>query len=302
MTGSIHPPTRFSRVTATNDTTWTLERRETVADSVANSSPDRIVWLSSGAQRDIYANFWRLDQGWSVGQLQAPTPSGRFFISLGFSCGMGNFDQTEDYAACDSTGPSPAYCTGSIRPIPERLLFDPQKGAIAVVGPTRGSFQRGNTLFAREMVKQLAAMGRDLGTAFMLAQGTAMTKFPEYTNQFRSYVLLGDPVLGGPIVTSVAGVPGLIRPGLGAARPNPFNPTTVLPVTIASSGRVWLRVFDAQGRLVRILLRGESLRAGTTPVTWDGRNQQGAAVGSGVYFASMTASGKSYQRKLVMLK
>jgi hypothetical protein len=288
-------------VTATNDSIWTFERREEVADSVANTDPDLIFWLSSGAQRDIYANFWRLDQGWSVAQLQPPGTPGKFFVSLGFACGMANFDQTEDYTWCDSTA-NPTYCTGPIRPIAERLLLDAQRGAITVVGPTRGTFEYGNVLFAREMARHLAVAGRDMGTAFMLAQAGSMTKYPGYTDLFRSYVLLGDPLLGGPTVTGVAGHEGVLRPGLSRPRPNPFNPVTTLNVTVAVGGIVHLRVYDASGRLVRTLIDGEVYRPGTSAVRWDGKNEAGNAVGSGIYFAQMETGGSSYRQKLVLLK
>ncbi len=302
ITAEIPPWWNTVRATATNGSVWSYQRRETVADSIANLGPDRIVWVSSGAQRDIYANFWRLDQGWSMAHLQPPPTSGRFFVSLGFSCGMANFDQTESYTACDSIGSGTATCTGAVTPIAERLLFDPLRGAVAVVGPSRGSYQRGNLLFAREMTKHLITEGRDLGTAFMLAQGGCLTMYPDYTDLFRSYVLLGDPLLGGPTITAVAGVPPAPRPGLGMARPNPFNPITILPVTISSAGRVHLRIFNTMGRLVRTLLDGQALRAGTTRITWDGRNQAGAMVASGVYFVKMDVAGKRYDLKLVLLK
>ncbi|HYJ31804.1 MAG TPA: C25 family cysteine peptidase [Candidatus Binatia bacterium] len=291
------------RLTDTETTSWTYQHRESQADSVANAGPDRILWLASGAQRDIYANYWRLDQGWSMAHLSSPTTPGRFFVSLGLSCGMGNFDQTEDYTSCDSTGPDPAHCTGPIRPIPERLLFEPAKGAIAVIGPTRGTFQPANVILAKELIKHMYSSGYDLGTAFMLAQRNAIVHHPEYKNVFRSYVLLGDPVIGGPTITGIAeaSAPGL-RTGLSAPRPNPFNPSTMFEVTLASKGAVHFRIFDAQGRLVRTLLRGEVVGPGRIQVRWDGRNQAGNTVGSGVFFARMETEGSTFGRKLVMLK
>jgi len=295
LTGS-----NVSRRTNTNATLWEYARRESLADSVANTRPDRIVWLSSGSERDIYANFWRLDHGWSMSHLQ-PYTSGRYLISLGFSCGMGNFDQTESYTACDSMATGTATCTGPIRPIVERLLFDSIKGAISTIGPTRNTFQPANAMFARAVVRELSA-GLDFGSAFMVAQRNCITQHPEYKDLFRSYVILGDPLPAGSMVTGVGGKAPEFRTGLGPARPNPFNPVTTLMVRLASNSAVDLRVFDIHGRLVRTLLKAQILRGGTTPVRWDGRNDQGNPVASGVYVARMGANRANYSQKLVLLK
>ena len=292
----------LGRLTDTESTSWTYEQRESFADSVANASPERVLWLASGAQRDTYANYWRIDHGWSMAHLSPPATAGRFFVSLGMSCGMGNFDQTEDYVSCDSTGPDPADCTGPIRPIAERLLLEPDKGAIAVVGPTRGTFQPANVIMTKELIKQMYSSNYDLGTAFMIAQRNAVVRHPEYRNVFRSYVLLGDPVIGGPTITAVAEAAGVLRSGLSSPRPNPFNPATTLAVTLAARGAVHLRIYDIRGRLVRTLIKGDILGPGTIQVRWDGRNQSGNDVGSGVFFARMDVGGASFRQKLVLLK
>jgi len=302
LAASIPGAVNLTRHTDTESTLWSPAYRESLANDAANDAPDYILWMASGAQRDIYGNYWRLDQGWSMAKLSPVTPPNRFFMSLAFSCGMGNFDQTESYVWCDSTGWNPATCIGPITPIAERLLMDPQKGAIAIVGPSRGTIEDGNRIFALELKREILNSGRDVGTAFMMAQRYCIVNYPNYTDLFRSYNLLGDPLLGGPTVTAVASTPNVPHVGLGGPRPNPFNPTTSLTVTTASTGRVQLRIFDAHGRLVRTLIGNEVLPAGSTSVTWDGLSDQGAKSASGVYLVRMDVSGKTFRRKVVLLK
>ena len=71
---------------------------------------------------------------------------------------------------------------------------------------------------------------------------------------------------------------------------------------MASAERVDLRIFDVRGRLVRTLMSGDALRAGITPVRWDGRNERGDPVASGVYIARMSATRMTFEQKLVLLK
>ena len=102
--------------------------------------------------------------------------------------------------------------------------------------------------------------------------------------------------------TYVSGVGDL--PGRQLAlgnHPNPFNPLTKVEFALAAAGPVNLDVYDMQGRLVRRLVAGE-MAAGPQSVVWDGLDQGGRKVGSGVYLARLQADGKVAEHKRVMLK
>jgi PA domain len=83
--------------------------------------------------------------------------------------------------------------------------------------------------------------------------------------------------------------------------PNPFNPSTTIAFRIGADGPVNLSVFDAAGRLVRTLL-DENLVANEYTATWNGRDDTGRGVGSGVYFARLVADGRMESRRMVLLK
>jgi hypothetical protein len=88
---------------------------------------------------------------------------------------------------------------------------------------------------------------------------------------------------------------------LGPNRPNPFNPRTEIVFAIPEAGQVSLRVYDAAGRLVRTLLDAV-LPAGPGAVSWDGRDQAGRAVASGVYLCRLrTAAGESPPARRMLL-
>jgi hypothetical protein len=71
--------------------------------------------------------------------------------------------------------------------------------------------------------------------------------------------------------------------------PNPFNPATVIRYAVPTQSYVTIRVYDVLGRLVRTLV-SQSLKAGFHSVTWDGRDENGHPLSSGVYLCFMTAS------------
>jgi hypothetical protein len=84
-------------------------------------------------------------------------------------------------------------------------------------------------------------------------------------------------------------------------RPNPFNPATTISFSIRSAGDVSLRIYDSAGRLVRNLIDGHRSE-GSHSVEWDGTNDSGARVSSGVYHYRLTAGGEMRSRKMVLLR
>ena len=84
--------------------------------------------------------------------------------------------------------------------------------------------------------------------------------------------------------------------------PNPFNPTTTIRYDIpAGGGAVSLRIYDVGGRLVRTLVEGDQT-PGTKSVSWNGTNERGNDVATGVYFYRLEAPGFQKTRKMVFLK
>jgi flagellar hook assembly protein FlgD len=84
--------------------------------------------------------------------------------------------------------------------------------------------------------------------------------------------------------------------------PNPFNPTTTIVFSLKEKGHVELTIFDVRGAVVRRLLRGEVEAGLHADVQWDGLNDEGKPVASGLYFYRLTASGFTETRKMLLLK
>ena len=83
--------------------------------------------------------------------------------------------------------------------------------------------------------------------------------------------------------------------------PNPFNQSTKIEFALAHSGFVTLNIYDLLGRKVRTLV-SENLSSGHKSVLWDGKDNSGKEVASGIYFYQMKIGDFSEGKKLVLLK
>ena len=88
--------------------------------------------------------------------------------------------------------------------------------------------------------------------------------------------------------------------------PNPFNPETWIPYRLAEDAFVTLTIYDGNGRTVRTLNVGHRIAAvyerRSKAIYWDGKNELGESVASGIYFYSLSAGDYSGTRKMVILK
>ena len=86
--------------------------------------------------------------------------------------------------------------------------------------------------------------------------------------------------------------------------PNPFNPETWIPYQLAEPADVSISIYAADGRLVRTLDLGHQpvgiYESRSRAAYWDGRNQLGEPVASGVYFYTLTAGEFSATRKMLI--
>jgi hypothetical protein len=99
------------------------------------------------------------------------------------------------------------------------------------------------------------------------------------------------PISDGPVVVTK----------LFQNRPNPFNPRTVIKFGMASKGKVELNIYDVSGRLVSTLVNG-LVDGGIHEVVWNGTNNAGEKVSSGVYWSQLKAGDYLSDKKMVLLK
>jgi hypothetical protein len=96
--------------------------------------------------------------------------------------------------------------------------------------------------------------------------------------------------------------PTFYRNSLSQNRPNPFNPTTTIEFTVKERANVQLRIYNVAGQLVRTLVNEARTPGEVHIATWDGRNDAGQSVSSGVYFYKLVAGNFVQTKKMVLLK
>jgi YVTN family beta-propeller protein len=111
----------------------------------------------------------------------------------------------------------------------------------------------------------------------------------------------GDPAS----IPGIAGVPRsgpLLVEGLGLIGPNPFRASTGVSFGLARRGSVDLVVYDVLGRRVRTLARGLTLGAGPQSIRWDGRDDSGRSIGSGVYFVRLKTGSGQWTKPVIRIR
>lgn len=107
-------------------------------------------------------------------------------------------------------------------------------------------------------------------------------------------------LIGSDVSTDVAtGVPSA---GLNlTVAPNPFNPLTKVRFSAPAAGAYSVEIYDVSGRLVRTL-RGQALQAGTVETEWNGRDDAGNSVSSGVYLLRGSIAGQEEIRRATLIR
>jgi len=86
------------------------------------------------------------------------------------------------------------------------------------------------------------------------------------------------------------------------AHPNPFNPRTEIHFRLPHAGRVDLDIHDARGRLMRRLIRGQAFEEGPGVIVWDGTDDRGRELATGLYLARIRSGGFSAIIKMTLLR
>ena len=112
----------------------------------------------------------------------------------------------------------------------------------------------------------------------------------------RGFALLGPDELTGSQTTETPEAAYLKQ-----NYPNPFNPLTTISFGLREAGPVSLRIYDAAGRLVRVIA-DKNHPAGHYSETWNGMDGSGRAVSSGVYFYKLDTGSLTRTRKMILLR
>ena len=83
--------------------------------------------------------------------------------------------------------------------------------------------------------------------------------------------------------------------------PNPFNPTTTINYTVLQEAPVEIKIFNVKGELIRTLV-SDNKQPGNYSAVWDGKNNRGSILPSGVYFYILRTGNATSSKKMVIIK
>lgn len=83
--------------------------------------------------------------------------------------------------------------------------------------------------------------------------------------------------------------------------PNPFNPSTTIEYNLPEAGDVEIRIFNMNGQLVRSFSAND-LSAGINKIVWDGKNEMGATVASGLYVCKVKFENLVVSKKMILIR
>ncbi|HUV36024.1 MAG TPA: C25 family cysteine peptidase, partial [Patescibacteria group bacterium] len=273
-------------------------QRNTAAANLWNGSNAGIhVLMGSFSNRYKPADFFDKANSTNPWHMEMIAPYMNYYpLVIANSCSGADWARTED----------PVYGA----PVFEEFLAAYDRGAFAWVGPSAGTWQHANLLFGKYFIEELYAdPARSMAASFLAAQ-RRMLEDPELdmATRFvaRMMCFFGDPLAPLNELSIVVATDRPEFPATFALEqnvPNPFNPVTTIKYSISEPDRVRLTIYNAAGQLVRTLVDEEQTpRAGGFCVTWNGMNDAGREVASGVYFCRLAVKGCSQSKKVVVLK
>ncbi|MCP4550112.1 MAG: T9SS type A sorting domain-containing protein [bacterium] len=107
------------------------------------------------------------------------------------------------------------------------------------------------------------------------------------------------------LLPTLTGAPGTVAPAqltLLPNMPNPFNPETQIRFGLPTAEKVNLSVYDVNGRMVRELISNRSMAKGYHSSTWNGLNENGHQVSSGIYFYVLRTDSQNLSGKMTLVK
>lgn len=273
-------------VNGENDTIWTTADDQTIDFWVANddvsggfqfpielTSPDGVTWE------------WvaQVDNAWGTSKYVTHVPSSRIDPPATV------FDLTQGILVVESG-------------LPTKIMMG--TGVLFSTGMAAGELQHIMSVHIATDVADTGTLCVDINTAV----GPGTYSFIDYGGTEMTSTFLdanADGVWCFPVIKPTGvndhnpNVPAVYS--LGQNYPNPFNPSTVINYSMERKGKIDISVFNVLGQHVKTLVNGE-VDAGAHQAIWDGTDQNGASVASGVYFYKMVTDKYVDTRKMALMR
>ncbi len=203
--------------------------------------------------------------------------------------------------------PDSGYSVDNLAPeVPGGLMADGDPGAIALVWDPNEEEDLDYYAVYRDTVEDFTP-GAPIGyTTTEAYDDGSPPAAPEVWYRVTAFDFSGnesDPSLpAGVPLTGVEALPLPTSLVLHGNFPNPFTPRTEIGYGLPQATAVTLMIYDVGGRLVRRLIEDEPREAGHHAVRWDGRDDDGHTLPSGVYVYAVEAAGETVRKRMALIK
>lgn len=249
--------------------TWNIYNFEMGQNSITG---DRIIclqWRETGSVPELWAGSWTAYDTGQVSGLSITTDLGASWRTIADGRGIWSivFHETDAFLATDSG-----------------LLYSNDDGQ-TFSNLTDASFPIGTKVLDVAIAPDSTLW---IGTAIGLYRG-------DY--QGAAWEKIDPILLDVPVDNS--SLPGVFE--IGQNIPNPFNPSTTIPVRLERRSALTLAVYDLLGRQRKLLADGH-YSAGNHRFVWDGTDENGGHLPTGIYLYRVQADGFTQTRKMLLLK
>ena len=157
-----------------------------------------------------------------------------------------------------------------------------------------------NDKYAKINQELIPAEGSAISGVSYSYKDSLITAGSTYYYKLEDIDLNGNSKFHGPISVKVT---GLVPTDYNLTQnyPNPFNPTTYISFSLPQAEKVKLEIYNLLGQKVITLLDNE-MQAGSHTINWDGKNDRGEEVGSGIYFYRIAIGQFSQTKKMLLLR
>jgi len=271
-------------------------------------------WSGHGATHGAYRTVWMTDDGDGI-----PESGSGELRSYRFS-GIGTSSLDDDHPSvvfaisCNVGFPEPALGGNLGIDLLTKPAWGASVGIVSAARPAAISSDwrhapSGTEQICYEFNRYVSVEGEPLGDALYHGKFHATANYGwdhlyEYANLY-NFNLYGDPSMrldGATVDVAGGDAEGRLEaPRFEAGVPNPFSASVKLAFAVPSDGPVRIIVHDVAGRAVATLA-DRAFQRGRHVVEWDGRNERGSRVASGLYFVVANAGGREIREKVVLLQ
>lgn len=124
-----------------------------------------------------------------------------------------------------------------------------------------------------------------------------------YASSTQDVYLVGNDYMNMSLMASTANDDSVlpVLAGKVSNYPNPFNPNTTISLALAKDSNVTVRIYNVKGQVIRNLLNGK-VKAGSHILQWNGNDDNGSPVSSGIYLVKLQGEGFASNRKMTLMK